>query len=79
MTSSLRASARYWIAGLLLAGTGVVTNRLVAPGLAGRASSLAALIGELTALAGLGVIMIGIKRRITRATRADSNLNTSTP
>lgn len=69
MTPALRASARHWLAGLALATVGVVVNRLAAPALADlHHRAVLAVTGELIALAGLGVIMLGIRRRIRLAT-----------
>ncbi len=65
MTPALRASARHWLTGLALATGGVVTVRLIAPGCPDlRQRAAFALSGELIALAGLFVIMLGIRRRI---------------
>lgn len=65
MTPALRTSARYWIAGLALAAAGVMVNRLLAPGFASQQIRAAgALAGELVALTGLLVIMLGVRRRI---------------
>lgn len=69
MTPALRDSARHWLTGLALAGAGVAVNRLLAPafpvGSVPRAAC--ALTGQLVALAGLLVIMLGIRARLRRA------------
>ena len=65
MTPALKASARYWIAGIVLAFAGVAVTRLFAPSCeVVRVRAIVALSGELTALAGLAVILIGIRRRL---------------
>jgi hypothetical protein len=68
MTPALRASARHWLAGLALAISGVVVNRLLAPVFAGAQLRAAfALAGELAALTGLVIIMFGVRRRLRLA------------
>ena len=69
MTPALRASARYWLTGLALACVGVAVNRLLAPAFPPGSPyrSLSALTGQLVALAGLLVIMLGIRARVRRA------------
>lgn len=67
MSPAIRASARYWLTGLILAAVGVALARLVAPGFAERPRSLIALAGEVVALSGLFVIALGIRRRLRRA------------
>jgi Zn-dependent protease with chaperone function len=67
MTPALKASARHWIAGTALAFAGVAVARLVAPGFEGRARAAIALTGQLVALGGLLVILLGIRRRLSRA------------
>lgn len=67
MTPAIRASARHWIVGLSLAAMGVVVNRLVAPQFEERLMSAFAVCGQLVALGGLFVILLGIRRRIHRA------------
>lgn len=68
MTPALKASARYWIAGTVLAFAGVAVARLVAPGFEGRVRAAIALTGQLVALGGLLVILLGIRRRLSRGT-----------
>lgn len=67
MSPAFHASARHWLAGLVLAAAGVAIARLIAPAFADRARAALALAGELVALAGLLVIALGIRRRIRRA------------
>lgn len=64
---TVRAHARPWIVGTLLAFTGVALARLVAPSLAGHSRLAATVGGELLALGGLLVICLGIRRRIKQA------------
>lgn len=74
MTPTLRASARHWLAGLALAATGVAVNRLLAPGFASHQIRAAcAVTGELVALTGLLVIMLGVRRRIRLAEQANGS------
>ena len=76
MTSSLRFSARYWFTGIALAAVGVSTNRLLAPLFDTRPRAVVAVVGELVAITGLGVIVFGINRRLRLAgqfTNADSS------
>jgi hypothetical protein len=67
MTSALRFSARYWLTGIALAFVGVSANRLLAPLFDPRPRAIVAVAGELIALAGLGVIIFGINRRLRLA------------
>ena len=67
MTSALRFSARYWLTGIALAFVGVSANRLLAPLFDARPRAIVAVAGELVALAGLGVIIFGINRRLRLA------------
>jgi drug/metabolite transporter superfamily protein YnfA len=66
MTPALKASARYWIAGTALAFAGVAVARVVAPGYEARTRAALALTGQLVALAGLAIILLGIRRRLSR-------------
>jgi hypothetical protein len=66
MTPALKASARHWIVGTALAFAGVTVARLVAPGLEGRSRAGVALFGQLVALGGLLIIILGIRRRLQR-------------
>ncbi|MCX6954143.1 MAG: hypothetical protein NTV51_18495 [Verrucomicrobia bacterium] len=70
MTTALKASARHWIAGTVLAFVGVAVARLVAPGLESRPRAWLTLAGQITALGGLFVILLGIRRRLRSATPA---------
>jgi hypothetical protein len=67
MTPALKASARHWLTGIVLAAAGVAVNRLLAPGFEGRAHAAVAVTGQLVALSGLFVILLGIRRRLHRA------------
>jgi hypothetical protein len=64
------AAPRHWLAGIGLAALGVLVARLLAPSVADepRARAFVALFGELLALAGLFVIVLGIRRRLARST-----------
>lgn len=74
MTPSLRASARHWLAGLVLAAAGVGINRMLAPCFSSQQTRAAfALGGELVALSGLLVIMLGVRRRIRLAEQANQS------
>lgn len=73
MSPVFHASARYWLAGLALAALGVVLARLVAPAFETRTRAGLALVGELAALAGLFVIVLGIRRRVRLASEAAVN------
>lgn len=84
MTSALRFSARYWLIGIALAITGVSANRLLAPLFDARPRSAVAVAGELVAIAGLCVIVVGINRRLRLAgepanASADTDTSTSSP
>lgn len=70
MTPALRASARHWIFGTLVALGGVALNRVVAPAFSGEARAWFEAAGKLIAFAGLFVLALGIRRRI-RAAQAD--------
>lgn len=67
MTPAIKASALHWISGIVLAAIGVAVNRLVAANFEGRAHALCALTGQLVALTGLFIILLGIRRRLRRA------------
>ncbi|MDD5082154.1 MAG: hypothetical protein PHU08_02150 [Dehalococcoidales bacterium] len=59
----MSASRKFWIIGLALAGTGVVLVRLVSPALDEAVPRLVVyFLGITVALAGLGVIMYGIRK-----------------
>jgi hypothetical protein len=78
MTPALRSSARYWFTGLALAAVGVCVNRALAPVFDTRPRAVVAVAGELVALAGLGVIVFGINRRLRHANKlADDNPGSS--
>jgi hypothetical protein len=79
MTPSLRSSARYWLTGIALAAVGVSANRLLAPRFDARPQAVVAVAGELTALAGLGVIVLGINRRLRRADQFTDGSTASSP
>ncbi|MFA6960069.1 MAG: hypothetical protein WC205_04865 [Opitutaceae bacterium] len=64
MTPAIKASARYWLAGIALAIAGVAISRLLAPEFQARSHATIALIGQLLALSGLWVIIMGIRRRL---------------
>jgi len=64
MTPALKASARHWLSGIVIAFTGVAISRLLASGFEGRTHALIALTGQLVALGGLAVILFGIRRRL---------------
>jgi hypothetical protein len=67
MTPAIKASASHWIFGTFLALVGVAVNRLVAASFEGRAHAVFALTGQLVALGGLFIILLGIRRRLHRA------------
>lgn len=67
MTPAIKASAGHWIVGVVLAAVGVTLCRVVAPGFEERARAVLAVVGQLTALSGLFVILMGIRRRLHRA------------
>jgi hypothetical protein len=67
MTPAIKASARHWIAGIVVAFAGVAVSRLVASGYSGRAHAAIALTGQLVALCGLLIILLGIRGRLRRA------------
>lgn len=72
MNPAFHASARHWLAGLVLAAAGVVLARVVAPlpEFPARTRAAVALVGQLVALAGLFVIVLGIRRRLRLAAAA---------
>lgn len=73
MTPVFHASARSWLAGLALATAGVALTRFAAPLLEAGTSlrAFTALGGQITALAGLLVIALGIRRRARRDAPVD--------
>ena len=74
MSPAFNASARHWLAGIALAAVGVVVARLLAPAFDVRLRAALALLGELTALAGLYVIVLGIRRRLRLASAAAEDI-----
>lgn len=64
-----KAAARHWLAGIAICALGAGIARLLAPALIDQARlrTLITLFGELVALAGLFVIVLGIRRRLDRA------------
>ncbi len=79
MSPVFHASARHWLLGIALAAAGVVVARLVAPGFEARPRAVLALLGELIALAGLYVIVLGIRRRLRLAAAAAENVPAAAP
>ena len=71
MSPEFKASARHWIFGVAIAFAGVAISRVVAPGFDGRIHAMVALAGQFVALGGLFVILLGIRRRLNRATPED--------
>ena len=67
MTPALQASARHGIGGTVLAVAGVAVARLVAPDFAGSTRAILLLTGQLVALGGLLIIILGIRRRVNRS------------
>jgi hypothetical protein len=72
MSPEFKAAARHWIFGVIIACLGVAVSRLLAPGYEGRMRAGVALTGQLVALGGLLVILLGIRRRVRRASADDS-------
>ncbi|HVU32383.1 MAG TPA: hypothetical protein VHE61_03045 [Opitutaceae bacterium] len=71
---NVRANARFWIAGIAIAAAGVVLARFLAPSLpAGHARLCTTVSGQLLALVGLGLICVGVSRRVSRAAPAGSD------
>ncbi len=71
MTPAIKASARHWVFGTMIALAGVAINRVLATGLEDRAHAVLAAAGQLIALGGLFVILLGIRRRL-RLANADA-------
>lgn len=67
---------RYWAAGLALACLGVVLARWAAPQMSTKWGAWTAVLGQITAIAGLFIIAVGIQRRIHRAS-ADQPASTA--
>lgn len=67
MSPAIKASARHWVFGIALAFAGVAITRVVAPGFETASRAVFALTGQLIALGGLYVILLGIRRRLRRA------------
>ncbi len=64
MSPAIKASARHWLAGIAIAGVGVAVSRLIAPGFDAPGRAATALAGQLIALSGLLIILLGIRRRL---------------
>lgn len=67
MSSAIKASARHWLFGIILAAIGVTLSRVVAPEFDAHTKALLATAGQLIALSGLFVILLGIRKRLHRA------------
>jgi hypothetical protein len=65
MDYRVKANLRYWIVGLCLSAAGVILARLLSARFAGQAGIQLALFfsGVILALAGLGIILFGMRRR----------------
>jgi hypothetical protein len=61
---SIRTNLRPWLTGLLLACAGVAITRILAPGCGRSLRAGLTLAGQLTALGGLLIIALGIRRRV---------------
>lgn len=66
MIRSLAQSARYWVAGTLVAFAGVAATRLLAPAFGQPQRACIAAAGEVIAIAGLGILILGVNRRLRR-------------
>ena len=60
-------SAAYWITGTLVAFSGVLLARWVAPHFVDAARSVLAAAGQLAGVAGLFIIALGVRRRVDTA------------
>ncbi len=71
----LKAAARHWLAGIAVCALGAAIARLLAPALTDetRLRALITLFGELVALAGLFIIVLGIRRRLDQAAQDRSD------
>ncbi len=56
----------WWLGGVALAAVGVILVRIAAPSFAGVARPVLEIAGQLLALGGLGVIAVGVSRRVHR-------------
>ncbi len=64
---NVRANARFWIAGTLVALAGVASARFVAPSFEHALRLVFTVASQLLALGGLFIICLGIRRRIQSA------------
>lgn len=60
-------NARYWVAGTLVALIGVALARVIGPRLEPSMQIVCTVAGQLLALAGLGIISVGVSRRVWRS------------
>lgn len=67
MTPAIKASLRHWVFGTVIALAGVAISRVLATGFEGRVHAVFAVAGQVIALGGLFVILLGIRRRLHRA------------
>lgn len=74
---NLSANPWPWLAGILLAFTGVAIARL-GPDMLGGSARSAVFAGRVLAVAGIGVIMFGIRQRLRREEISDPDA-TDTP
>jgi hypothetical protein len=63
---TVAAHAGTWFAGTAIALAGVALARVVAPRLAESAQIAGTIAGQLLALAGLGLLCVGVSRRVWR-------------
>lgn len=69
---SIRAARGYWIFGFTLAIAGVLLARTVAPRYSDKIGPRIKIAGQITSFAGLGIICIGVSRRITKESEKNS-------
>lgn len=70
MRHPIAQSAGHWIVGVLVAATGIVLARIVAPHLATAPRAWVAAAGQLIALLGIVITAYGVKRRVMRGADA---------
>lgn len=61
---NVAANARFWIAGIIVAISGVACARVIGPSLTGTWRISTIVGGQLFALSGLFIICVGVRRRL---------------
>lgn len=67
---SVFANIRYWVAGVVTAGIGVMLARIVAPRATSSLRMSVILAGQFLAIGGLTLVAAGVSRRVKRGEKS---------